>query len=131
LGPGLLLGLPPLLVDALTVLEEEPATLGEVVCTVIDSRGDRGDEEIGSEPADKFAWSAVRLTVVWFSFAPLTMGIAEETEGAGWVLLFNLETLQKGVFTDGFAIGVAGSGKFAMPEGWRHSVAKQKMCLQV
>lgn len=130
--PGLLLGLPPL-VDALTVLED-PATLGEVVCTVIDSRGDRGDEEIGSEPpADKFAWSAVRLTVVWFSFAPPTMGIAEATEegAGGWVLLFSLETLQKGVFTDGFAIGVAGSGKFAMPEGWRHSVAKQKMCLQV
>lgn len=54
LGPGLLLGLPPLLVDALTIFEEL-ATLGEVVCTEIDSRGDRGDEEIGSEPADKFA----------------------------------------------------------------------------
>jgi len=50
-----LLGLPPLLVDALIIFEE-PAMLEEVVCTVIDSRGDRGDEEIGREPpADKFA----------------------------------------------------------------------------
>lgn len=55
LGPGLLLGLPPLFVDTLIIFEE-PATLGGAVCTVIDSRGDRGDEEIGSEPpADKFA----------------------------------------------------------------------------
>lgn len=55
------------------------------------------------------------------------MGIVEETEegAGGWVFLFSLETLQKGVFMDGFAIGVAGGGKFAMPEGWRHSVAKQ------
>lgn len=43
------------------------------------SSGDRGDEEIGTEtPAIRLAWSAIRLTVVWFSFAPAIVGIEEE-----------------------------------------------------
>lgn len=121
--PGLLPGLLPLLVETPTRFEG-PGTLGEVVCTGIDSRGDRGDE-IGSEPlADRFAWSVVRLTIVWFSFAPPAVGI-EEDEGVGsWVVFFSLDTLQKGVFAGGFTTGFEGGGKLAVPEGWRHSVAK-------
>lgn len=61
---------------------EGPTTLGEVVCTGIDSRGDRGDEEIGSEAlADRVAWSK-RLTIVWLSFVLAAVEI-EEDEGVG------------------------------------------------
>lgn len=102
-----------------------PTMLGEVVCTGIDSRGDRGDEEIGSEPlAHRFAWSVVRLTIVWFSFAPPAVGIEEDEGVGGWIVFFSLDTLQKGVFTDGFTTGFGGGEKFVVPEGWRHSVAK-------
>lgn len=93
--------LPPALVDAPTWILEGPGTVEEVVCTDIDSSGDRGDEEIGNaEPLmDRFGWSAVRLTVAWFSFAVPALEIDEEAEAVAetgdWVVVFfSLDNLQ-------------------------------------
>lgn len=106
---GLLLGL-----DAPT---GGPVTLeGVVVWTVIDSRGDRGDEEIGNEPLPAVRFVCSRLTIAWFSFV-LTSVVLTGIVGVGVWLFFSFDTLQYGIFTVGFTVGVWGAGKFAVPEG--------------